>query len=70
MNNRKRTKGRKFTYVQVMKKTETKFGPVTVPDKGVKRKHEVKQDPNRPRRGEGLVYDRKTWKWIPNPRLK
>lgn len=32
MNNRKRTRGRKFQYVQAMKTQETKFGPASIPD--------------------------------------
>jgi hypothetical protein len=70
MNNRKRTKARKIVYVTALTEVQTKFGPVKVKDPKSKRKVELYPDPNRPIKGEGLVYDKETHKWIPNPRLK
>ena len=64
MNNRKMTRGRKFTYVPRMVPTETKFGTVVVPDPKSKIKVPINVSEKQPIRGEGLVYDPNERKWV------
>ena len=64
MNNRKMTRGRKFKYVPAEKVVDTKFGPVTVQDSKRMVKQPVSVAEHRPIRNEGLVYDKRTNKWV------